>query len=99
MVWSNVILIVYGGMIFYVVVVVCGMGKCCIVGCVEFIINEKDKMIIFFIGDILYEGDVFFFDGSFGKVYFGEIVFREVKIGGYFDELMVWVDVEKRLMI
>ncbi|EHL2752184.1 pyruvate, phosphate dikinase, partial [Listeria monocytogenes] len=75
------------------------MGKCCIAGCAELTINEKDKTIILPTGDTLHEGDALSLDGSSGKVYLGEIALREAKIGGYFDELMAWADAEKRLMI
>lgn len=43
MVVSEVIVISCGGMIFYVVVVVWGMGICCVIGCESLIVNEEVK--------------------------------------------------------
>lgn len=96
---SNAILTAHGGMTSHAAVVARGMGKCCIAGCAELTINEKDKTIILPTGDTLHEGDALSLDGSSGKVYLGEIALREAKIGGHFDELMAWADAEKRLMI
>ncbi|EAG9964369.1 pyruvate, phosphate dikinase [Listeria monocytogenes] len=96
---SNAILTAHGGMTSHAAVVARGMGKCCIAGCAELTINEKEKTIILPTGDTLHEGDALSLDGSSGKVYFGEIALREAQIGGHFDELMAWADTEKRLMI
>lgn len=96
---SNAILTAHGGMTSHAAVVARGMGKCCIAGCAELTINEKEKMIILPTGDTLHEGDALSLDGSSGKVYLGEIALREAQIGGHFDELMAWADTEKRLMI
>ncbi|EAD7145860.1 pyruvate, phosphate dikinase [Listeria monocytogenes] len=96
---SNAILTAHGGMTSHAAVVARGMGKCCIAGCAELTINEKEKTIILPTGDTLHEGDALSLDGSSGKVYLGEIALREAQIGGHFDELMAWADTEKRLMI
>lgn len=95
---SNAILTAHGGMTSHAAVVARGMGKCCIAGCAELTINEKEKTIILPTGDTLHEGDALSLDGSSGKVYLGEIALREAQIGGHFDELMAWADTEKRLM-
>ncbi|EPD2042518.1 pyruvate, phosphate dikinase [Listeria monocytogenes] len=96
---SNAILTAHGGMTSHAAVVARGMRKCCIAGCAELTINEKEKTIILPTGDTLHEGDALSLDGSSGKVYLGEIALREAQIGGHFDELMAWADTEKRLMI
>ncbi|HAO6600757.1 TPA: pyruvate, phosphate dikinase [Listeria monocytogenes] len=96
---SNAILTAHGGMTSHAAVVARGMGKCCIAGCAELTINEKEKTIILPTGDTLHEGDALSLDGSSGKVYLGEIALREAQIGGHFDELMAWADTEKRLII
>ncbi|MBC2260221.1 pyruvate, phosphate dikinase [Listeria sp. FSL L7-0091] len=96
---SNAILTAHGGMTSHAAVVARGMGKCCIAGCAELTINEKEKTLLLPTGKMLHEGDSLSLDGSSGKVYLGEIALREAQIGGHFDELMAWADAEKKLII
>ncbi|EAC3918941.1 pyruvate, phosphate dikinase [Listeria monocytogenes] len=96
---SNAILTAHGGMTSHAAVVARGMGKCCIAGCAELIINEHEKTLLLSTGEALHEGDYLSLDGSTGKVYLGEIALTEAQIGGHFNELMAWADAEKRLMI
>ncbi|ALQ16930.1 TPA: pyruvate, phosphate dikinase [Listeria monocytogenes] len=96
---SNAILTAHGGMTSHAAVVARGMGKCCIAGCAELIINEHEKKLLLSNGEALHEGDYLSLDGSTGKVYLGEIALTEAQIGGHFNELMAWADAEKRLMI
>lgn len=44
---SNAILTAHGGMTSHAAVVARGMGKCCIAGCAELTINEKEKRLFF----------------------------------------------------
>lgn len=78
------ILILRGGMILYAVVVVRGMGKCCVVGCGDIIINEEEKYFIIFDGKVYCEGDWILFDGLIGYVYVGEFLIKELELIGYF---------------
>ncbi|MBC2300889.1 pyruvate, phosphate dikinase [Listeria welshimeri] len=96
---SNAILTAHGGMTSHAAVVARGMGKCCIAGCSELTINEKEKTITLKTGEKLYEGDYLSLDGSSGNIYLGEIALTEASIGGHFDELMGWADAAKKLMI
>ncbi|MBF2613999.1 pyruvate, phosphate dikinase [Listeria welshimeri] len=96
---SNAILTAHGGMTSHAAVVARGMGKCCIAGCSELTINEKEKTITLKTGEKLYEGDYLSLDGSSGNIYLGEITLTEASIGGHFDELMGWADAAKKLMI
>ncbi|EAE8306764.1 pyruvate, phosphate dikinase [Listeria monocytogenes] len=96
---SNAILTAHGGMTSHAAVVARGMGKCCIAGCAELIIDEHEKTLLLSNGEALHEGDYLSLDGSTGKVYLGEITLTEAQIGGHFTELMAWADAEKRLMI
>lgn len=96
---SNAILTAHGGMTSHAAVVARGMGKCCIAGCSELTINEKEKTITLKTGEKLYEGDYLSLDGSSGNIYLGEIPLTEASIGGHFDELMGWADAAKKLMI
>ncbi|EIS4900206.1 pyruvate, phosphate dikinase [Listeria innocua] len=96
---SSAILTAHGGMTSHAAVVARGMGKCCIAGCAELTINEKEKTIILTTGEQLHEGDFLSLDGSTGNVYLGQIALTEASIGGHFDELMAWADAEKKLKI
>ncbi|MBC2291026.1 pyruvate, phosphate dikinase [Listeria welshimeri] len=96
---SNAILTAHGGMTSHAAVVARGMGKCCIAGCSELTINEKEKTITLKTGEKLYEGDYLSLDGSSGNIYLGKIALTEASIGGHFDELMGWADAAKKLMI
>lgn len=96
---SNAILTAHGGMTSHAAVVARGMGKCCIAGCAELTINEKEKTITLATGEVLHEGDFLSLDGSTGNVYLGEIALTDASIGGHFDELMAWADAEKKLTI
>ncbi|MBC1630303.1 pyruvate, phosphate dikinase [Listeria welshimeri] len=96
---SNAILTAHGGMTSHAAVVARGMGKCCIAGCSELTINEKEKTITLKTGEKLYEGDYLSLDGRSGNIYLGEIALTEASIGGHFDELMGWADAAKKLMI
>ncbi|MBC1675598.1 pyruvate, phosphate dikinase [Listeria welshimeri] len=96
---SNAILTSHGGMTSHAAVVARGIGKCCIAGCSELTINEKEKTITLKTGEKLYEGDYLSLDGSSGNIYLGEIALTEASIGGHFDELMGWADAAKKLMI
>lgn len=96
---SNAILTAHGGMTSHAAVVARGMGKCCIAGCSELTINEKEKTITLKTGEKLYEGDYLSLDGSSGNIYLGEIALTEASIGGHFDELMGWADAAKKLKI
>ncbi|MBC6174900.1 pyruvate, phosphate dikinase [Listeria welshimeri] len=96
---SNAILTAHGGMTSHAAVVARGMGKCCIAGCSELTINEKEKTITLKTGEKLYEADYLSLDGSSGNIYLGEIALTEASIGGHFDELMGWADAAKKLMI
>lgn len=96
---SEAILTAHGGMTSHAAVVARGMGKCCVAGCSEIDINEKEKRILTSSGVTLHEGDAISLDGSTGMVYLGEILLTEAEIGGHFDELMEWVNEVKQLDI
>ena len=85
------ILTVRGGMTSHAAVVARGMGKCCVSGCSDIIMDEESKQ--FRIGDkVFHEGDVISFDGTTGRIYDGAIPTVEAKIVGEFDRIMQWAD-------
>lgn len=86
------ILTVRGGMTSHAAVVARGMGRCCICGCGELTIDEKNKTITTKDGIVYHEGDKISLDGSTGKVYDGLVPSIEPEISGNFETFMNWVD-------
>lgn len=96
MVSAEGILTARGGMTSHAAVVARGMGKCCIAGCGEINVSEKDKY--FMIDGVKYkEGHNISLNGNTGIVYDGEVRTKQYELSGNFKKLMVWVD-EKRKM-
>jgi pyruvate,orthophosphate dikinase len=87
-----------GGMTSHAAVVCRGMGKCCVAGCQEVIVNPKAKKII--IGEIVInEGDIITLDGSTGEVMLGEMEMQEPELTGNFRTIMEWSDQFKTLKV
>jgi len=91
------VLTVRGGMTSHAAVVARGMGKCCICGCSEIIINEEEKTFTTKDGEIYHEGDEISLDGTIGNVYEGLIKKEEPAISGDFETFMKWADERRRL--
>lgn len=88
------ILIVWGGMILYVVVVVWGWGKLCVSGC-GVISFKNDCEICFGTSDRTYRvGYTIFINGVIGEVIDVEfvVVLSMIDIFLFFKILMYWVD-------
>jgi len=62
------ILTARGGMTSHAAVVARGMGKCCVAGCNDLIINYKNKTMTV-AGKTFHEGDHITIDGSLGTVF------------------------------
>lgn len=91
MVAAEGILTSRGGMTSHAAVVARGMGKCCVAGCNEAVVDESAKTLK--VGDVtLTEGEYISLDGSTGKVYAGDIKTVEPTLSGNFDTLMSWAD-------
>jgi pyruvate, orthophosphate dikinase len=85
-----------GGMTSHAAVVCRGMGKCCIAGATDIMVNTSAKKMI--IGDtVVNEGDVITLNGTAGEFYLGEVDMVEPKMAGEFGTLMEWAD-EVRVM-
>lgn len=70
-------------------VVARGMGICCVSGCEEIVIGDRE----FTIGSETYkEGDWISLDGSTGKIYAGKIPTIPASISGDFERFMKWAD-------
>ena len=96
---ANGILTVRGGMTSHAAVVARGMGRCCVCGCGELIINEDNKTITTKDGTIYKEGDYMSLDGSTGNVYGEEIKTVEPEISGDFETFMNWADAVRKLKV
>ncbi|MGN1075554.1 MAG: pyruvate, phosphate dikinase, partial [Candidatus Enteromonas sp.] len=98
MVNSEAILTARGGMTSHAAVVARSMGKCCVAGATEIVVNEEEKTLK--VGDKVYhEGDVLSVNGSTGLVYEGEIKMVPANLGGDFGRLMAWADKYRRLKV
>ncbi|HIG0358695.1 MULTISPECIES: pyruvate, phosphate dikinase [Clostridium] len=91
MVAAEGILTARGGMTSHAAVVARGMGTCCVAGCSEIAINEKEKYFNA-AGKTYKEGDYISLDGSTGKVYGESIKTVAPEISGYFGTFMEWAD-------
>jgi len=80
-----------GGMTSHAAVVARGMGKPCVVGCGELLVDEKNKVIRVRDKEIK-EGDWITIDGGTGNVILGQIPTVEPGITGEFKKLMDWAD-------
>ena len=90
------ILTARGGMTSHAAVVCRGMGKCCVAGCTEIVVNASAKKLI--IGDlVLKEGDVITLDGSTGEVMLGEMEMQTPELTGNFKKVMDWADTIRQL--
>ncbi len=87
------ILTARGGMTSHAAVVARGMGTCCVAGCSDLDINEKNKTLtIKSKGITLKEGDFISLDGSTGKVYGKKLGTQDPALTGNFATLMLWSD-------
>jgi len=84
------ILTARGGMTSHAAVVARGMGKCCVAGAGELLIDYGK-------GEFTVNGRTISLDGSTGSVYLGEIATVEPELSGYFGTLLDWADGIRRL--
>ncbi len=92
------ILTVRGGMTSHAAVVARGMGKCCVSGCGEIVMDEANKKFTL-AGKTYHEGDVISIDGSTGKIYDGAVPTVDAKVEGEFGRIMSWADSFRKLHV
>ncbi|MDD5193032.1 MAG: pyruvate, phosphate dikinase [Candidatus Nanoarchaeia archaeon] len=85
-----------GGMTSHAAVVARGMGKCCVAGCSDLIINEAEK-IIEINGKRIREGEFITLDGSSGEVFLGKLELVEPALSGNFGKIMQWADEHRKI--
>ncbi|MDR1096759.1 MAG: pyruvate, phosphate dikinase, partial [Tannerella sp.] len=92
------ILTARGGMTSHAAVVARGMGKCCVSGAGELVIDYAAKRLR--IGNILLkEGDFISLNGSTGDVYPGAVATKEAELDADFSELMSLCDKYTKLVV
>ncbi len=85
------ILTARGGMTSHAAVVARGMGKCCVAGCGDLVIDYTENQ--FSVGDtVVKAGDWVSIDGSTGEVMLGQVPTQEAELSGDFAILMSWAD-------
>ncbi len=92
------ILTVRGGMTSHAAVVARGMGKCCVSGCGEIVMDEENKKFTLG-GKTFNEGDFISIDGSTGNIYDGVIATVDAEISGNFGIIMGWADKFRKLQV
>ncbi len=84
---AEAILTARGGMTSHAAVVARGMGKCCVSGAGELVIDYKARTLT--VGGKTYkEGDWLSLNGSTGVVYEGKVATRDAELSGDFAKLM-----------
>ena len=95
---SQGILTVRGGMTSHAAVVARGEGTCCVSGCGDIVMDEKNKTFTL-AGKEYHEGDYISLDGSTGYIYDGVIPTVDATIAGEFGRIMSWADKYRRLKV
>ena len=93
------VLTIRGGMTSHAAVVARGMGRCCVSGCGNMMVDLANKTLTTKDGEVLKEGDFISIDGSTGMVYAGKIKTASPTISGEFKTFMEWVDDIRRLKV
>jgi pyruvate,orthophosphate dikinase len=90
------ILTARGGMTSHAAVVGRGMGKCCVVGCKDILVDEEHRE--FRVGSIhVKHGDIITLNGNTGEVILGAAKLVVPELSGNFGNFMKWVDQHRRL--
>ena len=98
MVAAEGILTARGGMTSHAAVVARGMGKCCVAGCKDIIVDEAGKTLTIG-GKEYHEGDSISLNGSDGNVYAEAIKTLAPELSGDFGQIMEWADEARTLKI
>ena len=88
-----------GGQTSHAAVVARQMGKTCVCGCSEIIIDEHNGTVKLPSGEILKEYDWISIDGTSGKVYKGKVDLIDAEITTDLAEILVWADEIRTLKI
>jgi len=87
-----------GGMTSHAAVVARGMGKPCIAGCKDVVVDMQERTLT--IGGVEFkEGDVITIDGGSGEVMKGLVPTKDPEMTPAFETLMAWADEVRTLQI
>ena len=95
---SQGILTSRGGMTSHAAVVARGMGKPCVAGAGDIVIDYKTQTLTVK-GKVLKPGDKVTLDGSTGEVLLGEMQMLQPAMTDHFATLMQWADAARRLKV
>ena len=98
MVAAEGILTARGGMTSHAAVVARGMGKCCVAGCKEIVVDEAGKTLTVG-GKVSHEGDSISLNGTDGSVYTEAIRTLAPELSGDFGQIMEWADEARTLKV
>ncbi len=98
MVAAEGILTARGGMTSHAAVVARGMGKCCVAGCKDIIVDEAGKTLSMG-GAVYHEGDSISLNGTDGSVYAESIKTLAPELSGDFGQIMEWADEARTLKV
>ncbi|MDO5027422.1 MAG: pyruvate, phosphate dikinase [Tissierellia bacterium] len=87
-----------GGMTSHAAVVARGMGKCCVAGAHDVVVNEAAKTVTVN-GTVLTDKDMISLDGSTGNIYAGDLETQDPQLSGNFATFMQWADEARRLKV
>ncbi len=96
MVAAQAILTSRGGMTSHAAVVARGMGKCCVAGAGEVVVDYANQQFTSN-GAVVRKGDWITLDGSTGRVILGQVPLIKPEISGHFRTLMEWVNQFRKL--
>ena len=88
----------HGGMTSHAAVVARGMGKPCVAGAHELVIDVANRTITVR-GQVLHEGDVISLDGATGEVFAGEVPLVPPQMDQDFDRIIGWADEVRSLTV
>ncbi len=92
------ILTIRGGMTSHAAVVARGMGKCCVAGAGDLVVDEENKQL-WKDDEVYQQGDVISLNGNTGKVYASSIKTRATELSEDFNRLTSWAEKIRNLGI
>lgn len=95
---SRGVLTARGGMTSHAAVVARGLGKPCVSGCEEIVIDEAKKQFQTR-GQTIDEGEIITLNGSTGEVVLGRVPMIDPQIGEELKKILNWADKEARLEV
>ncbi|HNY64444.1 MAG TPA: pyruvate, phosphate dikinase [Deltaproteobacteria bacterium] len=85
-----------GGMTSHAAVVARGMGKCCVSGCQDLVIDYKKGQCTIG-GKTVKKGDWISLNGTTGEIFIGQVKTVEPSLSGAFGQIMKWADEFRKL--